>query len=99
MAERRVLTNPDLLKIILDFLGIEIKKACDICRKPLKYQIFTHEIQFPYKKYINMETCEIKYFCSEECFGIYKTNFSNKRFCFIMNIIFLIIILLVIILI
>jgi hypothetical protein len=96
MAERRVMTNPDLLKIILDFLGMEIKRACDICRKPLKYQIFTHEIQFPYKKYINMETCEIKYFCSEECLNIYKIVFSNKRFCFLMLIISLIFFILII---
>ena len=36
--------------------GIEIKRVCDICRKPLKYQIFTQEIQFPNIKYINIET-------------------------------------------
>lgn len=98
MTERRVMTNPDLLKIVLDFLGMEIKRACDICAKPLKYQIFTHEIHFPYKKYINMETCEIKYFCSEECLDIYKSNFSNKRFCFlvlILSLIFFILIILV----
>lgn len=88
MAEKKVLTNPDLLNIILDFVGIKIKKSCNVCDKPIKYQIFNQQIKCSYKKYINLETCEKKYFCSEECLSIYKKNFSNKRFCLILNIIF-----------
>ena len=90
MAERKVLTDPNLLNIILDFAGKEIKKSCEVCGKILKYQILNQNIKYPYKKYINLEICEKMYFCDEECLNNYKKNFSNKKFCAFLFIIFII---------
>ena len=81
MAEKSVLTNQNLLDIVLNFAGKEIKKSCDVCGKILKYQIFNQYIEYPHKKYINLEVCEKKYFCDEECLYYYKRKFSNKKFC------------------
>ena len=81
MAEKRVLTDPNLLNIILSYSGKEIIESCEICGKTLKYQISNQEIHKPYKIYINMDSCEIKLFCDVECLSIYKKRHSNKIFC------------------
>lgn len=79
MAEKKVLTNPNLLNIILDYVGITIHKLCDSCGKVLKYQIFNQQIEQSYKSYINFKICNKSYFCDEEC--LYKKKFNNIRFC------------------
>jgi predicted nucleic acid-binding Zn ribbon protein len=81
MAEKKVLTNPNLLNIILSFTGVEIKRKCNVCGMVIKYQILNLEIEFNHKCYINLETCEKKYFCDEECLNMYKQRYNNERFC------------------
>jgi len=49
MAEKKVLTNPNLLNIILSFTGVEIKKKCDICGRIIKYQILNQIIEHNHK--------------------------------------------------
>ena len=91
MAEKKVLTDWNLLNIILSFLGREIKNECDVCGKVLGYQILNQEIYKPYKIYVNLETCNITFLCSDECLSIYKQNFSNEKFCLRLILIYLII--------
>lgn len=85
MAEIKVLTNPDLLKLILNFLGKKILKKCAMCKKVIQYQIFNQKIiSINIQQYINLETCEKKYFCSEDCLTIYLESYNNIRFCLIL---------------
>ncbi len=82
MAEKKVLTNPNLLRIILSYAGVTIKKKCNICGKYLKYQIFNQQIEYEHESYINWEICKKINFCSDECLYIYKQSFNNERICF-----------------
>ena len=91
MAEKKVLTDPNLLNIILSYLGKEIIESCENCGKVLKYQILNQEIHNPYKIYVNMESCEVKLFCEDECLNIYKKKHSNKYFCVHLILVYLII--------
>jgi predicted nucleic acid-binding Zn ribbon protein len=84
MAETKVLTNPDLLTIILSFTGVEIKKECNICGSIIKYQILNQEIEYNHKSYIAFESCKKKNFCNDECLYIYKKNINNE-ICFLMT--------------
>ena len=78
MAEIKVLTNPDLLKLILNFLEKKILKKCAMCKKVIQYQIFNQKIiSINIQQYINLETCEKKYFCSEDCLTIYLERYNN----------------------
>tara|TARA_B100000780_G_C20751008_1_gene298354 strand:+ start:202 stop:552 length:351 start_codon:yes stop_codon:yes gene_type:complete len=81
MAEKKVLTNPNLLNIILSFTGVEIKIKCNVCGTILKYQILNQEIEYDYKSYINFEMCKKEQFCSEDCSYIYKKQYNNERCC------------------
>jgi len=81
MAEKRVLTNPDLLNIILSFTGVKIKRKCNVCGTVLKYQILNQEIEYDYKSYINFELCKKIYFCSDYCSYMYKKQSNNERCC------------------
>jgi hypothetical protein len=85
MAEKRVLTNPDLLQLILSFLEKKIIKNCAVCDKVIQYHLFNQNIlSINIQHYINLETCEKKYFCSEECLIIYLERYNNLRFCLIL---------------
>jgi hypothetical protein len=81
MSEKKVLTDPNLLNIILSFTGIEIKKKCNVCGTILKYQILNQEVEYDHKSYINFELCKKVYFCSEDCSYMYKKQFNNERCC------------------
>ena len=81
MAEEKVLTNPDLLTIILSFTGVKIKRKCNICGMVLKYQILNQEIEYDHKSYINFELCKKVYLCSEDCLHMYKKLSNNERCC------------------
>ena len=94
MAEKKVLTDPNLLKIILSFAGVEIKKECEICGQILKYQILNQEVIYEWESYINLETCEKKYFCDEDCLYFYKRRYRNEKFCIFLCLIMIIIVLL-----
>ena len=84
MAETRVLTNPDLLHLILSFLEKKTLKKCTVCKKVIQYQLFNQKIiSINIKKYINLETCEKNNFCSDECLSIYHKRYNNLRFCLI----------------
>jgi len=89
MAEKRVLTNPDILNIILSFAGVTIQKQCIICGRIIKYQILNQEIENEHKSYINFETCEKIYFCNEDCLYVYNQRFRNKRICVYLFLIFI----------
>lgn len=91
IAEKKVLTNPDLIKLILDFLEKDIQITCAVCVKTLQYQIFYQIISFEKQSYLNLETCEKKYLCSDECLKEYQRQFNNRRFCLLFNLIFIII--------
>ena len=80
-AEKRVLTNKHLLKRMISFMGKEKKLECKVCERVLKYQIFTQIVESEYKTYINCETCQTKYFCSDVCMDTYKKEYNNVRFC------------------
>ena len=88
LAEKRVLTNPNLLRQILSFAGVEIKRECNICGRIINYQILNQEVVRDHKSYINLETCKIKYFCNEDCLYMYNQRFNNKRFCVYLFLIF-----------
>lgn len=79
-AEKSVLTNKYLLKKIISFMGKEKMLECKVCGRVLKYQVFTQIVECEYKKYINCETCEKNYFCSDECLEPYKKEYNNVRF-------------------
>ena len=81
MAEKKVLTNPDLLNIILSFTGVKIKRKCSVCGMVLKYQILNQELEYDHKSYINFELCKKVYFCSEDCSYMYKKLSNNERCC------------------
>jgi predicted nucleic acid-binding Zn ribbon protein len=81
IAEKRAMTNPNLLRIILSFTGMEIKRECNICGRIINYQILNQEVVRDHKSYINLETCKKIYFCSDDCLYIYNKRFNNKRFC------------------
>ena len=84
MSEKKVLTDPNLLNIILSFTGIDIKRKCNVCGMILKYQILNQEIEYDHKSYINFEFCKKVYFCSKECSYMYKKQFNNER-CFLLS--------------
>ena len=76
----KVLTNNDLLNKILIYAGIKEKERCIVCDKIIKYQLFYQIVKIKgYKKYCNLEACENKYLCSEECLNNYKRRNSNKK--------------------
>lgn len=81
MAEKKVLTDPNLLNIILSFSGVEIKRECNVCGTALKYQILNQEIEYNHISYINFELCKKVYFCGEDCSCIYKKQSNNERCC------------------
>ena len=91
MAEKKVLTNPNLLNIILSFTGVEIKKKCYICGKVIKYQILNQIIEHNHKSYIIFELCKKKYFCNDNCLYIYNQQYNNEN-CFMLILICLILI-------
>ena len=91
MAEKKVLTNMNLIKIILSFAGVEIKRECNVCGMVIKYQILNQEIENNHRCYINLETCEKKYFCNDECLNMYKQRYNNERFCTLLFLILVII--------
>lgn len=81
MSEEKVLTDPNLLNIILSFTGVKIKRKCNVCGMILKYQILNQEIEYDHKSYINFELFKKVYFCSEDCLYMYKKQFNNERCC------------------
>jgi hypothetical protein len=81
MAEKKVLTDPNLLNIILSFAGVEIKRQCMICQNIIKYQILNQQIEYNHKSYITFELCKKVYFCNEDCLYIYKQQLNNERCC------------------
>jgi len=84
MAEKKVLTNPDILNIILDYVGITIHKSCDSCGKVLKYQILNQQIE---QSHITL--CNKIYFCNNDCTYIYIKKFNEKKlYLFLILIIF-----------
>ena len=90
MAETKVLTNPNLLNIILSFAGVEIKKECNICGRIIEYQILNQQIKYTYKSYIRFGSCKKIYFCNDECLYLYKQEIDNEIF-FIISILICII--------
>ena len=81
MAEKKVLTDRNLLNIILEYAGINILNRCEVCGKVVKYQILHQEVNISRKCYINLESCEKLYFCDKECLCIYKRECENMKFC------------------
>lgn len=81
MAEKKVLTDRNLLNIILEYAGINILNRCEVCGKVVKYQILNQEVNISRKCYINLESCEKLYFCSEVCLKVYKGECENLKFC------------------
>lgn len=96
MSEEKVMTDPNLLNIILSFTGIHIKKECTVCRRVIKYQILNQQIEYNHESYIILEMCKKKYFCNEDCLYTYKQRFNNERFCVILTLTFIIIGLLIV---
>ena len=88
MSEKKVLTDPNLLNIILSFTGIEIKKKCNVCGTILKYQILNQEVEYDHKSYINFELCKKVYFCSEDCSYMYKKQSNNERCCLLSTLLY-----------
>ena len=81
MAEKKVLTDRNLLNIILKYAGINILNRCEVCGKVVKYQILHQEVNISRKCYINLESCEKLYFCSDLCYIVYKGECENLKFC------------------
>jgi len=76
----KVLTNIDLLKKILKYAGINGEERCIVCDRIIKYQLFYQIIKIKgYKKYCNLEACENKYLCDDECLNHYKNRHSNVK--------------------
>ena len=87
MAAKKVLTDMNLLNIILSFTGVEIKRECMVCKKVIKYQILNQQIEYNHKSYINYELCKKLHFCNEDCLYTYKQRFNNERCCLVTNLI------------
>ena len=98
MADQKVLTDPNLLNIILSFTGIEIKKKCAMCDMVIKYQILNQQIEYNHESYIILEMCKKKYFCNEDCLDMYKQRFNNESFCVMLTLICIIVGLLIVLL-
>ena len=89
LAEKKVLTNPDLLHLILVFLGPTIQYRCAVCQQILRYQIFDQIIRKPQYVYINLEACVRLSLCSEKCLIVYQKKNNNIRFCGLLMLILL----------
>ena len=79
MSEEKVLTNPDLLREILNFSGIKILKYCDECKIPIKYQKFNQIVYVKHIQYTDMGICRKKNFCDKQCVQDYKIKHATQH--------------------